>query len=160
MKLRRVLGLIAAAFIAAAPVNAQDADPRAAQISSALPIEISGYAKSSDDVIDVSGTPPALTVLRFLSSSVGLAQVQVRIWTVPDTVSDAAIMLDPETLRMFEGKAVEISGHKAAFVNGVLVVYPGLPGSAVTVSIGGIKDADALTKMGEGIDYPALLAVK
>jgi hypothetical protein len=157
MGLKSAFGVAAISLLIS--TNALAADPRAAQVSAALPTEVSGYAKSSDDIVDVSGTPPALTVLRFLAGSVGLAQIQVRVWTVADTVADAEIMLDPETLRMFEGKPVEIAGHKGAFVNGVLVVYPGLPTSTVTVSVGGLKDGDVLTGIAEKIDYQALIAI-
>jgi hypothetical protein len=150
----------AAAFAAvltlSAPAQAQD--PRAASVSAALPA-IDGYEKPMDDVVDVSGIPPALTVVRFYSGPAGMVQVQVRLWDAANTESEAALMSDPATIAMGNGETVQIAGHPGAIVNDVLLIYPGRPDSGLTLTVGGTTDRAVLKAIAEKVDFDALLAI-
>ena len=147
----------AAALTLAAVAYAQD--PRAAAVSAAMPV-VDGYEKAMDDIVDVSGDPEALTVVRFYSGPAGMLQVQVRLWAPDHTEAEAVLMTDPATISSANGEAAEIAGHPAAIVNDVLLIYPGRPDSGITLTLGGTKDRAVLKAVGEKVNYDALLAIK
>ena len=153
----RFAAAFAAVFTLSAVAYAED--PRAAAVSAAFPT-IDGYEKPMDDVVDVSGEPEALTVVRFFAGSAGMLQVQIRLWAPAETESEAALMTDPATLASTNGEAVEIAGHSGAIVNDVLLVYPGRPNSGITLTLGGTKDRALLKSVAEKVNYDALLAIK
>ena len=111
-------------------------------------------------VVDVSGSPEALTVVRFYSGPAGMIQLQVRVWAPADTESEAVLMTDPATLSATNGEAVEIAGHPGAIVNDVLLVYPGRPESGLTLTLGGTMDRAVLKSFAGKVNYDALLAIK
>lgn len=153
----RLAAAFAAALVLTAPAFAQD--PRAAAVSAAMPT-VEGYEKAMDDIVDVSGSSPALTVVRFYAGAAGMIQLQVRVWGAADTESEAVLMTDPATLSATNGEAVEIAGHSGAIVNDVLLVYPGRPDSGITLTLGGTLDRAILKSFAEKVNYEALLAIK
>jgi hypothetical protein len=135
-------------------------DPRAARIQALLPAEIAGAKPGMDDVIDESGTPTALTVVRFYYGPAGTIQVQVRLWAVENTAAEAKDMLDEAAMKQFGGEPVEIAGHKGNFAFGVLNLYPGYPDAGLTVSVGPTQDRAVVETYAGSLDYEALLAIK
>jgi hypothetical protein len=129
-------------------------DPRSAAVSAAMPP--AGSYEVGQDIVDVSGSPPALTVLRFYGSPKGMLQVQIRVWTVADTVSEAEALLSPEAINAFGGQLIEVAGHKGSFMNNVLTLYPDHPNGNVSVAIGGAGDLATFKTLAEQVNYEAL----
>lgn len=160
--LRSAVHAAAAATLAVSTLAFAEGDPRATAVAAAIPAEIEGYTRTMDDLIDVSEEDGSLTVARLLSSPKvnGPVIVQVRLWTPEGTEKDAAKMLDPEGIEVVDGSLLDVNGHPAFFMPGVMGVYPGRPDSGVTVMVGGISDADEAVRVAGLVDYEALLAIE
>lgn len=155
----RVMQMVYGLAFAAAVLPAAATDAEVAAIKAALPTEIKGWKAADQDIVDVSGTPEAITFVRFYNTETGQLQVQVRLWEPSATDAEAASMLDPGT-ESAGGTLVEVGGHKGLIFSGVLNLYPGTPGEGLTVSVGPSQDNSVLTEAAAAVDIAALMAIR